>query len=77
MKIIKFGLQAVEGIGSTRMPLVDLIKITTKLNLRPLTFDDFILPMLYNYKVGNSVFEIPKVVKSVPNLYLIMLLPIL
>jgi hypothetical protein len=48
------------------MPLVDLIKIIVKPNLRPLTFDDVILPILCEYKIGDSVFEIPKVVESVP-----------
>jgi hypothetical protein len=38
------------------MPLVDLIEIIVKPNLRPLTFDNVILPMLCNYKVGDSVF---------------------
>jgi hypothetical protein len=50
------------------MPLADLIEITTKLNSRLLTFDDFILLMLCDYKVGDSVFEIPEVVESVPDL---------
>ena len=50
------------------MTLADLIEITTKLNSRLLTFDDFILPILCDYKVGDSVFKILKVVKSVPNL---------
>jgi hypothetical protein len=48
--------------------LVDLIEIIAKLNLRPLAFDDFILLMLYDYKVGDSVFKNPKVIKLVPNL---------
>jgi hypothetical protein len=50
------------------MPLVDLIKITIKLNSRLLTFNNFILLILYDYKVGDSVFKIPEVVKLVPNL---------
>jgi hypothetical protein len=50
------------------MPLADLIEITAKPNSKPLAFDDVILPMLYDCKVGDSVFEIPKVIKSVPDL---------
>jgi hypothetical protein len=50
------------------MSLVDLIEIITKLNSRLLTFNDFILLMLCNYKVGDSVFKIPKVIKLVPDL---------
>jgi hypothetical protein len=50
------------------MPLVDLIEITVKPNSRPLTFDDVIILMLCDCKAGDSVFEIPKVVESVPDL---------
>jgi hypothetical protein len=49
------------------MLLIDLIKIITKLDLRLLTFDNFILPMLYDCKVGDNIFKILEVVKSVPD----------
>jgi hypothetical protein len=57
--------------------LAHMIEVTMKLNSRLLTFDDSILLVPYNHKVGDGILEVPYRIETIPDLQLVTLFIVL
>ena len=59
------------------VPLAHMIEVIMKLNSRLLTFDDSILLVPYNHKVGDGILKVSYKIETISDLQLVTLFIVL